>query len=551
MPDLKYPARVTWTALFIGWSADQLFYGRAPGLSFLLFTALCMTALWMTARRENLKVSGTATILLLPLFFCATMVMVRDNPRLALLNVGGVLFFASWLTASLRRGSLFRPTLAAYAAIPPFILGRSIHSPLPHVESIVDLPHWAAISRRFFVPVFRGTLLATPLLLLLGLLLASADILFARALEALLSIQINWQLLQYPWRLLLILLFSWLAAGLLLSGLQGDKKENTGPLGAWLESYQRFHPIGITEGATILFLVNGLFAAFFTVQFVYLFGGAENIRLDGYTYAAYARRGFFELVAVAVISLTVIQWLRRPKFALSRRAYVLFNTLGSLTIAFVTPMLFSASQRLALYRQAYGQTELRLATQVAIIWIGVLLIWSLAALWLKGDGFALGLVGVAFGLVVTLNLINPDDLIVRQNLAHYKETGRLDLVYLGRLSTDAIPALLEVDRQLAAAPAAGPCRERVDAYRNEGSAAICIAPPDRRFLQELLAERAASLAATASLRHWPSLHLSRLRATHFLRQSGFGSPQTRPFSHEQTVNPVKFLLRFDTGAYND
>jgi len=39
------------------------------------------------------------------------------------------------------------------------------------------------------------------------------------------------------------------------------------------------------------------------LQVQYLFGAQSNITAQGYTYAEYARRGFFELVVVAVLSL--------------------------------------------------------------------------------------------------------------------------------------------------------------------------------------------------------------------------------------------------------
>ena len=46
-----------------------------------------------------------------------------------------------------------------------------------------------------------------------------------------------------------------------------------------------------------------LFAAFVLVQFRYFFGGAQNIGLQGFTFAEYARRGYGELMAVAFLSL--------------------------------------------------------------------------------------------------------------------------------------------------------------------------------------------------------------------------------------------------------
>ena len=54
-----------------------------------------------------------------------------------------------------------------------------------------------------------------------------------------------------------------------------------------------------------------LFAAFVLVQFRYFFGGAQNIGIEGYTFAEYARRGYGELMAVAVLSLLLAPWARR------------------------------------------------------------------------------------------------------------------------------------------------------------------------------------------------------------------------------------------------
>ena len=42
-----------------------------------------------------------------------------------------------------------------------------------------------------------------------------------------------------------------------------------------------------------LLLVDLMFALFVGIQFFYFFGGAANITLTRYTYADYARRGFF------------------------------------------------------------------------------------------------------------------------------------------------------------------------------------------------------------------------------------------------------------------
>jgi hypothetical protein len=54
--------------------------------------------------------------------------------------------------------------------------------------------------------------------------------------------------------------------------------------------------LGPVELSIVLGLLDILFLAFVLVQFRYLFGGAELVRVStSLTYAEYARRGFFEL----------------------------------------------------------------------------------------------------------------------------------------------------------------------------------------------------------------------------------------------------------------
>ena len=47
----------------------------------------------------------------------------------------------------------------------------------------------------------------------------------------------------------------------------------------------------------------------------------------------------------------------------------------------------------------------------------------------------------AFGLVVALHVVNPDDMIVRANLAHAGKGRAFDAEYAASLSADAVPAL--------------------------------------------------------------------------------------------------------------
>ncbi len=68
----------------------------------------------------------------------------------------------------------------------------------------------------------------------------------------------------------------------------------------------------MVEVTIILGLLDVLFLGFVAVQGSYLFGGDRLIASQAdLSYADYARRGFFQLVAVAGLSLPVLLWLAR------------------------------------------------------------------------------------------------------------------------------------------------------------------------------------------------------------------------------------------------
>ncbi len=175
-------------------------------------------------------------------------------------------------------------------------------------------------------------------------------------------------------------------------------------------------------------------------------------------------------------------------------------------VGLVLVILASAFQRLLLYEAAYGYTRLRVYGHVFVVWLGFTFVWFLGTLWFRPDRFALGAFVAALGFLVTLNAINPDAFIARQNIARINseasiatqlEPGRyqaaLDVHYLTRLSDDAMPTLLRNLDQMN--------------YK------------DRQVLRDHLRERLERMEENTKWRKWPAFHLSRQRAYRLLVES--------------------------------
>lgn len=123
------------------------------------------------------------------------------------------------------------------------------------------------------------------------------------------------------------------------------------------------------------------------------------------------------------------QWTRYKQFALCL-----------ITSIFV--VMASAVYRLALYVQAYGFTVDRFYALASLIWLGMVLTWFMVCTLRKlQDQFAFGAFVSLLVVVLGLNIVNPDSMIARINLA--RPAAKIDSKYLTGLSLDATPTLIE------------------------------------------------------------------------------------------------------------
>src|SRR5699024_7320493 len=97
---------------------------------------------------------------------------------------------------------------------------------------------------------------------------------------------------------------------------------------------------------TILIILNFVYLLFVAIQFKYFFGAHLA---EGFTYAEYARRGFFELILVMLMNWTILTSFLKKVQDHRRGIKITINVLYSLLIIFSGIMLASAYQRLSMY----------------------------------------------------------------------------------------------------------------------------------------------------------------------------------------------------------
>lgn len=493
---LQSPERVLVAGLVLGWLFDLLFFDKMLGVSAFLFVLALLAILGILTVYEGVRPHWSNFLLFPAILFFAAMVFMRANEFLTFLNVCLVIALLMVLASKYAAANLFHIRFRDGILIPFFVAnyamwygGQTVKYGL---QQLGDNPK----KMRSLTPILRGILLATPILFVFTILLASSDMIFADYLKRFFDWKTIDDLVEYGWRGLLILGVGWAMTGAFVYSLVGESEERQ------VNENQDAFPVGLGFGetTTVLSLVNALFIFFGWVQLAYLFGGRANITIEGFTYAEYARRGFFELVTVAVLTFGLVlglHWFSRRE---TKRQTRLFNGLSSVMAGLVLILLASAFLRLQLYELAYGFTELRLYSHLFMVWLGLIFVGMVLLLWLGPQRIAIMVAVGAMGFVATLNFINPDAFIVQQNLARYHRSGDLDVRYLITLSNDAVPMLLVT-------------LEAVAENRQSES-----------LLYRNLVERWHEYQGSNEWRRWQSAHISRWRAYQALSKQGYPEP---------------------------
>lgn len=448
-------------ALGLGLIFDILFFGKLPGISFPIFIALTISVLMVAGLRQRRELPRTALYMIPPILFFSSMVYIRASEFLTFLNVVITLYLLG-LFVSL----VLRPKLAGYGF--KEYLALMVEVPLGAIRKVGNtvqplLPRRGLMSRyKELKHIVRGVLVTLPVLLLFVALFSSADLVFRGYVDELFNFSISSDLF---WQLFWFLAVAVAFIGLF--GLLGGRSDHSNQYNVVKPAKIRF---GLVETSILFGALNALFLIFIAVQVTYLFGGASNVVGGDFTYAEYARKGFFELIAVAAISMLLIFTTERLLLREREKHDAKFKLLAGLLIAQVLIIMASAFKRLNLYESAYGFTSLRLYSYIFIIWLAVVFFVQLYKIFAdrRENEFALAVFISVLALLASLNFMNADGLVARKNIDRFEKTGRLDVKYLETLSDDAtteVTSLLDVEDEKLRASVASSLYNRREALR--------------------------------------------------------------------------------------
>ena len=303
--------------------------------------------------------------------------------------------------------------------------------PFSDMVSYFDAQKQAKTGKKsYFIPILIGIVITVPVLLVMTLLLAGADVVFSNMLSNIFE-SFNFVTIFQICFLMIAVFFSSYAVCAALS--MKNVKEEMG-------DHRVLEPviaIVVTAALSVLYLM------FSVIQILYLFIG--NMQLpEGYTYSQYARQGFFQLLAVCILNLIIVLvclYLFRDNTVLK----IILTIISGCTFI----MILSSALRMLMYIDRYNLTFLR-----------IFVLWALAVIFLLMAGvtafihinkfplFTYSMVIVTV-FYIGLSFAHPDYWIAKYNLdpTHLDYLNEYDVSdsrrYLSKLSADAAPVLLD------------------------------------------------------------------------------------------------------------
>ena len=428
-------------ALVAGIIFDYLFYGKAIGVSYPLFAIVFYCLFWVALRRQISFQIDFGWFLFIPISLLSAAFAVHSNPVLLALNfvlIPPLLLLQTTLLVYRYEWSSVRSIVRFLGRLLRQIFGNAPKVFLEVISLAKIAYRIAPEKRKTLKNICIGLIISAPLLLIVIALLAEADTVFQnviadifKSLEFIDSIPFAEHVGVIG--IITVLLFGYLAV-VLRAEVEGVPAPVERGTGGW----------DTTIAVTVLVMVNAVYILFCAIQFTYLFGGEEVIRsIPDYTYAEYARRGFSELIVVTIINLSILLiglHFTKNDGKLDRLVLVLRCLLVLCTVI----MLYSAHLRLKLYEEAYGYTYARIFAHTFIGLLFVLFMLTLYKFWRRELPLVKAFAIAALLTYITLNYVNVDAIIARNNIDRYFKTGKIDLDYLQELSYDGIPELIRL-----------------------------------------------------------------------------------------------------------
>lgn len=178
-------------------------------------------------------------------------------------------------------------------------------------------------------------------------------------------------------------------------------------------------------------------------QLAYFFSAFSGILPEGnFTVADYARRGFFELTAIALINLAIIF----TSLIILKKPNPSVKALCTFISIFTMLLSLTALSKMVLYIKSFAMTELRIITCALILLIFIIFISVIIRIYIPSTQVLKTALITAGGILLILGTININSVIAKYNYEAYVggRVCEIDVEEIYNTGAEGVPYLVKL-----------------------------------------------------------------------------------------------------------
>lgn len=213
---------------------------------------------------------------------------------------------------------------------------------------------------------------------------------------------------------------------------------------------QAKNPKGLESVFWISFLtvLSICYGAYLFSQLAYFFSAFSGILPEGYvfSYAEYARRGFFELCGIAGINLVLILFMLLFSKKKDGKLSGVLRAFGTFIGLFTLLLIATAISKMVMYIGKFGMTILRLGTSAFMIFMAVVFFAAILRCYTDKVKVLQVSVITASVVLIALGVCNINTVVAKYNYEAYRsgKLASIDVEYLSTIGEEATPYILRL-----------------------------------------------------------------------------------------------------------
>lgn len=426
-------------------------YKNGSGITFPFFVAASLFYLCFTLSKLELTLRKGSAFHMVSMMLLAVSTFCTDDGRIIAFNKTGIFLLVMSLLLNQfydtkkwnlgkYLGSIFILIFASMGE-----LGR------PFMDASRYFKQEKSKKSKTIWYIFLGAVIAIPLVAFVVAMLSVADAVFRQVTDTLLQGVSFGNIFNIGCRIGFIFFAAYLLIAFLCKRTLSEEVRDN----------RRGEPV---LAITINSMLTVIYLVFSVIQIVYLFMGKMELP-EGYTYAMYAREGFFQLLIVSILNLIIVL----ISMSFFRESKILKGILTIMSLCTFI-MIASSAMRMIIYIRFYYMTFLRILVLWALALLFVLFVGVILSIFKKDFPLFRYSMTVVTILYLVLSFSHPDYIIAKINVANASQTlvendeddpnwqpasdfflaerRYLDFEYLCNLSADAAPVIIPYLDQL-------------------------------------------------------------------------------------------------------